>query len=382
MFKAIGAYFQSEFQSSRQVDDDFVDFNARRMKGVTFVAIPISLVMFVLFFFFTPTQTPIEAMWALWIALAHGALAFAELVLLLSSLWYLKHAKTKRCGKLIEFFGVLIVLFAGTAITLIDQLVLSSITPFLIACTIAGAVLRIRPYKAAILYFAMFGVLTALMPLIQYDPLAIQSNIVNALFAVFIGLIVNYFVYKSSRDALLSGRKLGMNQAVLERLNRQLDYLASHDELTGLPNRRSFLKAFEQKATSNCAIVLFDLDRFKSVNDTYGHPIGDLLLQSTAETIARMLLETETFARWGGEEFILLLSDTNLQEATTRTETFRKTLEQLQIEDNEQVVRTSASFGVSMVRPDEPKPFDRAYHRADQALYQAKESGRNQTVAL
>jgi diguanylate cyclase (GGDEF)-like protein len=376
----IRGFIQNERALNRLVDDAFVDFNVKRVRIVAPVAMPISLFMVLLFRFWTPIETPIDRLWASGIAWAHGSLLLAETVLFASSLWYLRHAKTKRCGKLIEFFGILIVLMAGTALTIIDQFVLTSITPFLIAVTISGAILRIRPYKAAILFLSSFAVLVGLMPLIQFDPNAIQSNIVNAVFAVFIGLMVNYFVYKSNRDAVLSRRELDQNQSELERLNRQLDYLASHDELTDIPNRRSFLKTFEETASETTALVLFDLDRFKSVNDTYGHPAGDLLLKAGADAIARKLRSTEAFARWGGEEFILLLRETSLKEATLRTESIRQILEDLTLTTGDHIIRTSASFGVTMVRAEE-KPFDRAYHRADQALYQAKESGRNQTVA-
>jgi diguanylate cyclase (GGDEF)-like protein len=374
-------FVRNERDLNRLVDDAFVDFNVKRLKAVAPVAMPISLFMVLLFALWTPVQTPIDALWTRGIAWAHGSLLLGELVLYASSLWYLRFGKTMRCGRLIEFFGILIVLFAGSAITVIDQLVLTSITPFLIAVTISGAVFRIRPVKAAILYLVMFGVLVGLIPILQADPNAIQSNIVNAVFAVFIGLMVNYFVYRSNRDALLSRRKLDENQAELERLNAQLAYLASHDELTGIPNRRSFLKSYETALPDTSAIVLFDLDRFKTINDTYGHPVGDALLKAASDAIAKSLRSTETFARWGGEEFILLLRETSLSEATLRTEAFRTILAELRLEVGGQTVRTSASFGVTMVRA-EAKAFDRAYHRADQALYQAKESGRNKTAVL
>lgn len=373
-------FIRNERDLNRLVDDAFVDFNVKRVRSVAPVAMPISLFMVLLFRFWTPIETPIDRLWADGIAWAHGSLLLAEMVLFASSLWYLRHGKTKRCGKLIEFFGILIVLMAGTALTIIDQFVLTSITPFLIAVTISGAILRIRPYKAAILFISSFTVLVGLMPLIQSDRNAMQSNIVNAVFALFIGLLVNYFVYRSNRDALLSRRKLDENQSELERLNRQLDYLASHDELTEIPNRRSFLKTFESAVPDTSAIILFDLDRFKSINDAYGHPVGDLLLKAGAQAIVKQLRSTETFARWGGEEFILLLRETSLKEATLRTEAIRQILEGLTLRTGEHIVRTSASFGVTMVRAED-KAFDRAYHRADQALYQAKEGGRNQTVA-
>jgi len=104
-------------------------------------------------------------------------------------------------------------------------------------------------------------------------------------------------------------------------------------------------------------------------------------LKTSSDAIAKALRTTETFARWGGEEFIFLLRETSLSEATLRTETFRRILEEFALDVGGQTVRTSASFGVTMVR-SEAKTFDRAYHRADQALYQAKEGGRNKTVAI
>lgn len=382
MERRIWTFLKSEIAASREVDQAFADYNAKRIRVAGVIAIPISLAMIVLFLFFTSTETPVEWMWSRGIAIAHGSLVVAELVLVLSSIWYLRHPTDKLCGKLIEFFGILIVLIAGTAITMIDQLVLTSITPFLIATTVAGAIFRIRPYKAAVLYSIMLFVVVGLMPLVQADPNAIQSNIVNAIFAVFIGFLVNTFVYRSSREALLSRRDLNKNQTLLEGLNRQLDYLASHDDLTGLRNRRSFLAAFEANANDASALVLFDLDRFKTVNDTFGHPAGDKLLQACAKAIGETLTPTETFARWGGEEFILLLERTTIEQALARAETWRAALCAICLVVGDQTIQTSGSFGVTMVRMADAKPFDRAYHRADQALYQAKQSGRNKTAAL
>jgi len=158
----------------------------------------------------------------------------------------------------------------------------------------------------------------------------------------------------------------------------QLEEQSTHDSLTGAFNRETFDDILDEEmsrakryrvALSLCVI---DLDNFKSVNDNYGHPQGDKLLKSFADRVHKVIRTTDCFARYGGDEFCILLSHTNLVQA-------EKFLNRLLLEVQEWL-NSSFSAGVTMYRPAEDKVS--FITRADLALYQAKREGKNRIRCL
>ncbi len=164
------------------------------------------------------------------------------------------------------------------------------------------------------------------------------------------------------------------HQTEAERAASLVD-LAHSDALTGLPNRRAALACYATSRFQDkpAAIVLFDLDHFKDINDLHGHEVGDAVLRTVAETTQETVRPDDFVARWGGEEFLLLLPACPLDGARAIAERVRKALERVESSPNGPV---TASFGVITCHPDEP--LEQALERADQALYDAKAGGRNQ----
>jgi|AntRauTorckE6833_2_1112554.scaffolds.fasta_scaffold03414_4 diguanylate cyclase (GGDEF)-like protein/PAS domain S-box-containing protein len=166
-----------------------------------------------------------------------------------------------------------------------------------------------------------------------------------------------------------------------KRLEHELQQLAYHDQLTNLYNRRAFYELLEQEAERakryhTCfSLVMFDLDYFKKVNDTYGHDLGDQVLVRVAEIATERMRVNDAVCRWGGEEFMVLLPQTRLQQAGSLAEYFR---EKIQTEEFPQVKTVTVSLGVVEYQPGES--LDQLTQRADAALYQAKEAGRNRVV--
>jgi len=159
----------------------------------------------------------------------------------------------------------------------------------------------------------------------------------------------------------------------------ELLHIASIDPLTGIYNRRHFealaLKEMvkAKKAPTNLCLILFDIDFFKAINDKFGHPIGDQILQSISRLVESKCRSTDSFARWGGEEFILLLSHASIGQALSKAEELRQMIADYDFNVNQEV---TVSFGVTQIDPDEA--YDEAFKRVDQNLYYAKEHGRNQ----
>ena len=166
-------------------------------------------------------------------------------------------------------------------------------------------------------------------------------------------------------------------QTELQEKNKQLEVLAVTDRLTGLFNRLRLDAALEQELVrseryaSHFSIILLDIDKFKSVNDTHGHQVGDVVLVEVGKVLSTNVRKTDILGRWGGEEFLIVCSDTP-EQATALAEKLRAALERHPIPATGP---KTASFGVSSYRPGDT--VRSMVLRADTAMYQAKESGRN-----
>jgi diguanylate cyclase (GGDEF)-like protein/PAS domain S-box-containing protein len=156
---------------------------------------------------------------------------------------------------------------------------------------------------------------------------------------------------------------------------------AATDELTGLPNRRAFTDVAENlfRKSDNISLFILDIDRFKHVNDTWGHDVGDEVLKALAEAGRGNSRRMDVFARLGGEEFVAALPDANLEQAKAIAEKLRVTIElqnfEFQWKDGRAIPFT-VSIGVA-TRHESEEPVGEVLKRADEALYVAKESGRN-----
>ena len=166
---------------------------------------------------------------------------------------------------------------------------------------------------------------------------------------------------------------------------RKIERVSMIDQLTDLPNRRSFenqLKlewARAQRDKTPISILFIDADKFKNYNDNYGHQQGDLALQALAKAFTESLKRPGDFAaRWGGEEFIALLPNTNMQGAFTVAEQLRKRVEAMDIPCNDKLAsKITVSIGINTLASGHNSTIDEFISDADTALYDAKKEGRN-----
>ena len=170
-------------------------------------------------------------------------------------------------------------------------------------------------------------------------------------------------------------------QMMMRDLNTALTQASTHDVLTGLPNRRLLVdKVKEETARSHrthqpFTVAMLDLDDFKAVNDAFGHEAGDLMLVHVAKTLKQHLRESDTCGRWGGEEFLLLLPETDSQAAQVVIERLRLAIGALHVPYEEGVLSLTVSAGLATL--DEGGDYSSAVNRADAALMRAKREGRN-----
>lgn len=174
----------------------------------------------------------------------------------------------------------------------------------------------------------------------------------------------------------------------LRELNRELEARAVTDSLTSLPNRRAFDEAFArelarvQRQQHPLSLLLLDIDHFKRFNDTHGHLAGDLVLKEVASTIRRSVREADYPARFGGEEFTVVLPFTDLGGATVAAERIRSAVERLDVQWQDQRLSVTISIGVATARaPIDGESAARTIEEADGALYRAKDQGRNRVVS-
>ena len=171
----------------------------------------------------------------------------------------------------------------------------------------------------------------------------------------------------------------------VRRIHLKLDKLASHDDLTDLPNRRCFheelakLLLLKERNKSQLSLVFIDIDNFKYVNDTKGHDVGDKVLISLAKTLNSNVRKSDFVARWGGEEFIILLIDSDINQAQIIAEQLRSQV--AQSNQLAQYAQQQVTISLGVTSANEKDNADTILKRADLALYKAKSAGKNCIVS-
>lgn len=246
-----------------------------------------------------------------------------------------------------------------------------------------------------------------------YKWYAIGAIVILALQAMLIFALVSHRLKRKKAEAVLAEMNAGLEARVQERtqaleianqelkqakkqqeklililsqLNQQLDLDSRTDALTGLFNRRHMTEKIQaeferfHRNGRTFAIIIADLDYFKQINDTYGHNGGDFLLRAAAAELRNTVRAYDTIARWGGEEFLCLLPETEANTAITIAERMRSVIASQTFIWEGVAIPIRMTFGIAIVRDGDTA--EQVIHRADQALYKGKESGRNKVVVM
>ncbi len=220
-----------------------------------------------------------------------------------------------------------------------------------------------------------------------------EQNTLSELTEKSIEINEHYFNISFSHSLDISGKFSGTIIIIKDitkrkKMEKDLEKLASTDSLTGAKNRRSFLHVFEQELARcqryghKLALLMIDIDHFKNINDTFGHNTGDKVLKLLVAEAHGVLRGTDVFGRWGGEEFAVLLPESDTHLASTVAERLRRCLSNLEVlSDTGERIKFTVSIGLTVVvnRDDQP---DDIIRKSDKALYLAKSKGRNRVVLL
>lgn len=274
-------------------------------------------------------------------------------------------------------------LLFSVAFACIDQWVTPNMTPFVIGALAVGLLVYWRPSVSAGYYLATYALFFEMMGRAQLDAQAVLSNRLHGLAAVVLAWAVSVVLWRHFTRLQLSQQQLADVNAELGVRQKELQRLTRLDGLTGLYNRNTFVEltrqelARAQRQGSATSILLLDLDLFKHVNDTWGHPAGDAVLKNVSAAANGSVRSTDLVGRLGGEEFIILLPNTPIDAARWLAEKVRASVERSPTTWENGQIHSTVSIGVASTTAAEKRDFDHLYSSADQALYSAKEKGRN-----
>jgi two-component system cell cycle response regulator len=208
-----------------------------------------------------------------------------------------------------------------------------------------------------------------------------QEEIIEGLEAGADDYITKPFDLDELKARLRAGKRILDLQEQLVSAREQLRVQATHDSLTGFLNRFAILEALNREVTRSAregtpaAVIMADLDHFKQVNDTYGHAAGDDVLRESARRMLSSIRAYDSIGRYGGEEFLIIAPGCSVDEATIQAERLRASVSAAAIDADGSAVLMTMSVGVAATR--EGKRADDLLRAADEALYQAKDGGRN-----
>lgn len=375
---------------ARLVRDAAQRVNASHLRIATLVMLALDLVHVVVFGVLNTTTDPVNATWAAQVTQAHAVMA----CLMAWCFWmltYRPHGPLARHLPVITAAGVLCM---ASMLTLADQRITTNISAYLNASAAVAIVLLLRPLHALVLYALAGAGLAWGLGQVPASDATLLSNRVNVATASVLSLMVSVLLWRRFVQTELLQQALTQSNRLLEQQRAELETLATRDALTGLLNRRECMHrvhlelARARRDGTPVSLLIIDLDHFKDVNDRFGHPAGDAVLRHIASLMAQSVRSTDLLARWGGEEFVVLLPNTDAPRALILADKLRLKLAATptlwQQDGHNVAIPLSASIGLSSLHPDNTEAvaatMDTLLSHADQALYAAKRAGRNRVV--
>lgn len=288
----------------------------------------------------------------------------------------------------------------GSVITLTDQKLYGGLTTFMINILICSVVYNL-PQKSLLVPFVLSsGILLAGLPFFQNSSDVLIGHYFNLGIFLVITWVASRIVFKSHYKQYINKQQLNKSKELLEaetrinernnrklkEINIQLKRLSMFDELTKLPNRRSFRDYVDyhfeylKSKPALFSVIMIDVDRFKQLNDNYGHSSGDIVLKRIANQISSSInVETDFVARWGGDEFIYASFNKSAEETAKMANTIRNKILGLNVRSESAVKAPdiSISLGTCTMEVSGKDTVHKCIENADKALYSAKTAGRN-----
>ena len=366
------------------VADAAIMGNLRRLRWLLLVVIVLNLVLVGVFWFAVDGETPRLLAWKNAIGWTNACMAGWSLVLWSAARRLSLQTTPGWAAKLLQIVTPLSLMLFSTTLTVVDQPVTPNISPFLLGNVFVGLLLLMRPPLAVGIFVFVYVLFYIGVGATQEDPQQLLSNRLNGLVAVAMGGILSMVLWHKNMVYALLQRELETRNTALLQQQEELVWLAKRDALTGLFNRGEFLRIAElelkraQRHGTDTSAIMLDLDLFKNINDTYGHPAGDSVLKHTASCLLGGVRNIDLVARVGGEEFMVLLPQTSQGDAVALAEKLLRVLRQSPAQiTSELKIAVTASLGVGSFLAGQQGTVASLYAAADHALYEAKRLGRD-----
>lgn len=373
-------WVQGLFRDYSAVQNEATMESLSRFRWAIWIMIPLHM-----FFAWEFGQYPTNAGQGAWVdwsrtlSISHEVMALVLMIIgTLIFLYVPAHRPAKALAYAMQLLLTAGYLVLGVVLTLADVRVGASagIATYLLASIVISVVSLIRPEIYIPLFIAVYVYFDSALRRMGLDAVQLDGLRLLSMSVPVMSAIASWTVWQQYVKATLLQRQLTSR-------NAELQYLAQHDMLTGLFNRRHFTYeadaelARAARAQRPTSILIADIDFFKKINDRYGHPVGDTVLQQVAKVFASCVRGTDVVARLGGEEFIVLMPNTGHVGAMALAQKLRISLEQHALTVGHHTIPVTMSVGVSELAAGHSGAFEVLYAAADQALYTAKAQGRN-----
>ncbi len=373
--------------SDAQVAEEALLGNLRRLRWLLPVFLALVLGLLAVFAWQTDTGSDARLAWREAVMNVYRV-TIVWLIVMALAVWRMSsHTRSNTGVRVLMFIAPLGFLVFAAVLAVLDQRVTPNITPYLLGCISVSLLFLLPPataigsmWLAYVLFFVGLG-------FTQPDETLLLTNRANGFGATLLALVLSLMMWNRNAQYNLLQRELTLRNATLEKQQTDLLWLATRDALTGLFNRGEFMRLAEQELLrtrrhgGNTSVIVVDLDHFKAVNDQHGHPAGDKVLVHVAGALRDGVRNTDVVARIGGEEFMVLLPQTDIDAAAVLAEKLRQLLRRSAARVNSDLqVTVTASFGVACMPGGHNGSVAALYAAADNALYEAKRAGRDQVA--
>lgn len=363
----------------KKIESDLALTNLKRMR--IFLAFTLVFEILLVIFNDIPAiqnSTPEESWLAQSYLVLHLIIGFFTLIGLFMFIFFHRKNKDRIVNYLTPVISM-VILVCLSVITGLDQIKTGQISVFVINLLVCGLLVLTPPHISFFLFTIPFGVFFVEMFTYQPDLAIRNSHLINGgIFWVAV-ILLSRFTYDNQISHLIKNIKL-------EIANQKLLTLSSHDPLTNLVNRRYFEDQIEHELSrirrfdEQSWLILVDIDHFKKINDQFGHATGDQVIKEVASILQKNIREVDLACRWGGEEYLLLITHTGLDEVIRVAKRLCDEIARTTLDADGQKISVTASLGVARLASHglEEKDFLVSYKLVDQAMYSAKAKGRNQ----
>ncbi len=358
--------------------------NMRRLRWLSPVFLLLNLLLLTAFALDASSGTPVQLAWRQAVMQVYVVASVAMVVLMVGTWRVVRRNSVDVWVRALQFVAPLGILLFAIVLVVLDQWVTPNISPYLLGCMSISLLFLLSPATAAWLFSIGYALFFVGMGLTQSDPTLLLTNRGNGLGATVLALVLSFGLWQRNTQYALLQRELTARNTMLERQQEELLWLATRDALTGLYNRGEILRLAElelkrtQRHGGFTSAIVIDLDFFKTINDRYGHPAGDKVLAQVAQRLHRGVRATDVVARIGGEEFMILLPNTDIDAATGLSQKLCGLLHDTPaLISGDLQIPVTASFGVGCMPGGHGGTVASLYAAADNALYEAKRCGRD-----